>query len=223
MSRNIKEVRAVAKALAIAAAVALACVMVFQWEMSVQQLAGMRSDLAQARQSSDRFQAALKFFELQTSLGVADYGDSPSGIMASDPDILALTKRLKTPDAAFDWVVSNISYSRAVALDNISARPVYLNRVGNCQGKANLLASMMLDMGVPSESMRIVYGHVRKDGMPSAHAWLEVLKEGRWIVYDSTPFLQSGPGKYDRDQYYAQNSVVPVVVYTDKHVGFDLE
>jgi transglutaminase-like putative cysteine protease len=217
------EARAVMRAMGIALAVAVACVIVFQWEMSAEQLAGARSDLAQAQSAQERFSAALKFFELQSTMGVADYGQAPAGITPADADVARLASQLKTPEASFGWVTSKISYTQSSAMEGVPARAVLKNRIGNCQGKANLLASLMLAQGVRREDMRVIYGQVRKDGMPGAHAWLEVFQAGRWWVYDSTPYLQSGAGKYDRDQFYTQNSVVPVVVYNDQRVGFDLE
>lgn len=212
-------IRAVGTALLIAVSVVLA----LEFASTSRELSAARRDLATERADDDKLVAMLKFFELQTTTGVADYGSAPQGIMPGHPRIASLAGRLKTPRAAFDYVNGRIGYSRTTPLADVSAIDVLDKRVGNCQGTANLLVSLFIAQGINPEDARVVYGHVRKDGMPSAHAWVELFLEGRWWVADATPYTDSGAGIFDRDQFYSQNTVVPVVVYNNEGVGFGPE
>jgi hypothetical protein len=209
-------IRAVGAALLIAVSLVLAV----EFSSTSRELSAARRDLATERADDDKLVAMLKFFELQTTTGVADYGSAPQGIMPGHPRILKLAGTLKTPRASFDYVTERIGYSRTTTLADVSAIDVLDKRMGNCQGTANLLISLFMAQGIPPKDARVVYGHVRKDGMPSSHAWVEVFLEKRWWVADATPYTDAGAGIYDRDQFYSQNTVVPVVVYDSQGVGF---
>lgn len=212
-------IRAIGTALLIAVSVVLAV----EFAGTSRELSVARRDLAAERADDEKLVAMVKFFELQTTTGVADYGNAPLGILPGHPRIAALAEQLKTPRAAFEHIAERIGYSRTTTLADVSAIDVLDRRMGNCQGTANLLISLFLAQGVPPKDARVVYGHVRKDGMPSTHAWVEVFLEKRWWVADATPFTDSGAGIYDRDQFYSQNTVVPVVVYNNEGVGFGAE
>lgn len=212
-------IRAVGAALLIGVSVVLA----LELSSASRELSVARRDLAAERAAESKLASMVKFFELQTTTGVADYSAAPQGILPGHPRVASLARRLKTPRAAFDYVAGRIAYSRTTTLAELSAIDVLDKRVANCQGTANLLISLFLAQGIGPKDTRVVYGHVRKDGMPSTHAWVEVFLEERWWVADATPYTDSGAGIYDRDQFYSQNTVVPVVVYNNQGVGFGSE
>lgn len=205
------------------ALVAVACVLAFGLGLEARRVDTVQHLLASERARGARDVCALKFFELQTTLGVADYGHASQGIAAWAPAVRALARRLPSIDDSFRFVSDRIGYTHTSDTGAMRADVVLKHRIGNCQGKANLLFSLLMAQGVSPSTMRIVYAELVKDGMPSTHAWVELHTRDRWWVIDSTPFLAVGPGVYDRDRYYAQNSVVPVLAYTDTSVDFTVK
>lgn len=74
-----------------------------------------------------------------------------------------------------DWVLENVTYGNA---DN-TPWAVFQNRVGICQGKANLLKVMLLTQNIPAVG---VNGWIGKDG----HAWTYAYDGQNWYVCDPT-------------------------------------
>lgn len=76
----------------------------------------------------------------------------------------------------FNWVVQNIKYENA---DN-DPYAVFKNRIGICQGYANLLFIMMHSLDIPAFVCNGILNPV------GGHAWNYVNCDGKWYVSDPT-------------------------------------
>lgn len=88
-----------------------------------------------------------------------------------------------------DWVHDNVSYGNA----NNTPWAVFQNRVGICQGKANLLKVMLLTQSIPAVGVNGWYGS-------EGHAWIYAHDGSNWYVCDPTnahgKILMSDYSKY---------------------------
>ena len=128
---------------------------------------------------------------------------------------LELTAGLKTDkekyDKCFNWVAKNITYGHS---DN-DPYPVFINRVGVCQGYANLLFIMLHSLGVPSF---VCNGILNPLG---GHAWNYVYCDGNWYVSDPT---NNGSFMLITPSYYSHlfPSSFDVVLYKENGVWYNL-
>ena len=76
----------------------------------------------------------------------------------------------------FNWVVNNIKYEYA----NNDPYPVFKNKVGICQGYANLLFIMLHSLDIPAFVCNGILNPV------GGHAWNYVNCDGKWYVSDPT-------------------------------------
>lgn len=214
------QTRVAVKALGFSLVICTALVGALGWFSATADLRAARAELEELRQRSRLQQAAIKFFTLQSTLGVADFGGAPSGIREESPSIRGLARRLGTIERAFEFVAGDVEYTRRTTSPETDAVQVLARRLGNCQGKANLMASLLLDLGGDPETTKVVYGSVILKDMPSNHAWVECVLDGRTWVIDTTDFLPAGPGIYDHAEFYNANSAVPVVIYDADQLAF---
>lgn len=128
---------------------------------------------------------------------------------------LELTEGLETDkekyEKCFNWVTNNITYGHA---DN-DPYPVFVNRVGVCQGYANLLFIMLHSIGVPSF---VCNGILNPLG---GHAWNYVYCDGIWYVSDPTnngSFMLITPSFYS----HLLPSSFDVVLYKENGVCYNL-
>ena len=76
----------------------------------------------------------------------------------------------------FNWVVNNIKYEYA----NNDPYPVFKNKVGICQGYANLLFIMLHSLDIPAFVCNGILDPI------GGHAWNYVYCDGEWYVSDPT-------------------------------------
>lgn len=86
------------------------------------------------------------------------------------------TTQKKKYDAIHNWAKDNIQYSHS---DN-DPYPVFINRIGVCQGYANLVTVMCYSQDIP---IVVVNGYLSTYG---AHAWVYACPDGKWYVGDPT-------------------------------------
>ena len=79
-------------------------------------------------------------------------------------------------NAIHNWVKNNIEYNHS---DN-DPYPVFINRMGVCQGYANLVTVMCYSQDIP---IVVVNGYLSTYG---AHAWVYACTDGKWYVGDPT-------------------------------------
>ena len=116
--------------------------------------------------------------EMTDTLGRANITDEQyAEIQAFAQELTAgLSTNKAKYDACFKWIVSNIKYEHA---DN-DPYPVFVNRVGVCQGYANLLFIMMHSLDIPAF---VCNGILNPLG---GHAWNYVYCDSKWYVSDPT-------------------------------------
>lgn len=103
----------------------------------------------------------------------------------------------------FKWIVCNIRYSYE-GTDN-NPYPVFINKVGVCQGYANLLKIMLHSQDIPCI---LVNGYLKPIG---GHAWDYVCIDGTWYVSDPTnngSFLISSLSSYTHLDPYHLDAVL---------------
>lgn len=92
-----------------------------------------------------------------------------------DKIVAGMTSQKAIHDCLLTWVFNSIEYTES---DN-DPYPVFKNRKGICQGKANLLKVMLLSQNIPAVSAN---GFTWGQG----HAWLYVCLDGKWYLSDPT-------------------------------------
>ena len=122
-----------------------------------------------------------------------------------------LTTNKAKYDACFKWITTNIKYEHA---DN-DPYPVFINRVGVCQGYANLLFIMMHSLDIPAF---VCNGILNPLG---GHAWNYVYCDSRWYVSDPT---NNGSWYVDATSSYAHllPSSFDVVLFKGDGVWYNL-
>lgn len=131
--------------------------------------------------------------EMTDTLGRANITDEQyAEIQAFAQELTAgLTTDKDKYNTCFNWVVNNIRYDYA---DN-DPYPVFKNKVGICQGYANLLFIMLHSLDVPAF---VCNGQVNVPPY-GGHAWNYVYDGTRWWVSDPTNngnFLMRSPAGY---------------------------
>lgn len=105
-----------------------------------------------------------------------------------DPQIKELAISLGGPSEIYLFVRDDIEYSETYDKER-TALEVLENRKGDCLGKADLLAALLLSYGYSRDEVKVSMGYVTHEGQRRHHAWLEFNNEGKWIVLDSSTFL----------------------------------
>ncbi|MDP2788880.1 MAG: hypothetical protein Q8O46_02395, partial [bacterium] len=60
---------------------------------------------------------------------------------------------------------------------------------GDCLGKSDLLAGLLLAYEYSSREVIVNMGYVTRNDERRHHAWVELNSNGKWIVLDSSQFL----------------------------------
>ncbi|MBR6692178.1 MAG: transglutaminase domain-containing protein, partial [Bacteroidaceae bacterium] len=116
--------------------------------------------------------------EMTDTLGRANITpEQYAEIQAFTEDLVAgLTTDKEKYTKCFNWVVQNIKYEYA---DN-DPYAVFKNRIGICQGYANLLFIMMHSLDIPAFVCNGILNPI------GGHAWNYVYCDGKWYVSDPT-------------------------------------
>lgn len=125
----------------------------------------------------------------QSGANAEDWQLLPSGDVQMTPEIRNLSYTICAGAATLQdkikkinqWIVINLQYDEeslvAGRRKKQDARFVYRNRLGVCEGYANLTAALLRSAGIPTR-------YVRSDAMN--HAWLQVRIGGSWEMVDAT-------------------------------------
>jgi hypothetical protein len=132
-----------------------------------------------------------------------------ANVVPGDPSVLALARRLGTPEAAYRYVRDGIAYDPSLP----AASPADAMQAGaaSCLSKAALLASIYRAQGMDDDAVRVVTGQVRTPEGLMEHAWLEVEHGGRCLQQDPSALL----GSFAFDQFEG-------TAYTRAHVRREL-
>lgn len=143
---------------------------------------------------------------------------APLLVSSKDPEIKELAKSLGEPQEIYLFVRDNIAYSEDYT-DNRIAKEVLNSRKGDCLGKADLLASLLLASGYSSDQVVVSMGYVTRNGERRHHAWVEVNSNGKWIVLDSSQFLGNFEfDNWETSSFYHTYQAQPYAQFNDKYV-----
>lgn len=108
----------------------------------------------------------------------------------NNPQTLALSEKLKSPDNIINWVGKNINYDFNKA-EKLSGKSGYTftnpdvtlqSELGICIDKSTLAATMLKHQNIPTY---IICGNIK--GIEAKHAWIKSYINGVWKNIDVTP------------------------------------
>lgn len=122
-------------------------------------------------------------------------GELTSLVTPGDRRVKALAQELKTPQNAYQYLRDAIAFDPSLPLEPAGA--IAEQKRASCLGKAVLLSSIYLAMGMTSDEVRIVTGEVEAGQGILDHAWVEIEHRGECLQQDTTDLL----GRFDYDQF----------------------
>ena len=138
-------------------------------------------------------------------------------VTPEDLRVQALAKELKTPQNAYLYLRDAIAFDPSLPVE--PAGVIAEQKRASCLGKAVLLASIYLAMGMDSDEVRVVTGEVEAGQGIIDHAWVEIEHSGKCLQQDSTDLL----GKFTYDQFQGMaytNAFIRRESYTFNDKGF---
>ncbi len=148
---------------------------------------------------------------------------APMLVSSNDPAIKGLAKSMEGPEEIYKFVRDEIKYSEDYD-DKRMATEVLDSKQGDCLGKANLLAGLLLAYGYSSNEVIVSMGYVTRNDGPRHHAWVELKSNGKLIVLDSSQFL----GKFEFDRwekvsFYQAYQAQPYAEFNDRFVHVNMD
>lgn len=123
----------------------------------------------------------------------------PDGLVSlvtpGDRRVKMLAEELHTPENAYRFLQDSITFDPS--LPAVSAGDVITEKRASCLGKAVLLCSLYLSMGMKEHQVRVVTGEVEAGQGVLDHAWVELEYGGNCLQQDSTDLL----GRFSFDQF----------------------
>ena len=127
---------------------------------------------------------------------IVNHADGLSALVTPDDRrVKALARELKTPLNAYLYLRDSVAFDPALPV--LPAGEIAEQKRASCLGKAVLLSSLYLAMGMNSNEVRVVTGEVEAGQGILDHAWVELEHEGRCLQQDSTDLL----GRFSFDQF----------------------
>lgn len=149
---------------------------------------------------------------------IANHADELSALVTPDDGrVKALARELKTPLNAYHYLRDSVAFDPSLPV--LPAGEIAAQKKASCLGKAVLLCSLYLAMGMSSNDVRIVTGEVEAGQGILDHAWVELEHEGRCLQQDSTDLL----GRFSFDQFQGMaytNAFIRRESYTFNNKGF---
>lgn len=138
-------------------------------------------------------------------------------VTPGDRRVQALAKELRTPQKAYLYLRDAIAFDPSLPVE--PAGVIADQKRASCLGKAVLLCSIYLAMGMDSNEVRVVTGEVEAGQGIIDHAWVEIEHDGKCLQQDSTDLL----GKFTYDQFQGMaytNAFIRRESYTFNDRGF---
>lgn len=138
-------------------------------------------------------------------------------ITPQDRRVQALARELKTPQKAYLYLRDAITFDPSLPVE--PAGVIAEEKRASCLGKAVLLSSIYLAMGMDSSEIRVVTGEVEAGQGIIDHAWVEIEHNGECLQQDSTDLL----GIFSYDQFKGMaytNAFIKRESYTFNDKGF---
>jgi len=161
----------------------------------------------------DKDPPAISFHDM-----IVNHADHLSLLVTpGDRRVQALAKKLATPQNAYLYLRDAIAFDPSLPVE--PAGIIAEQKRASCLGKAVLLSSIYLAMGMKSEEVRVVTGEVEAGPGIIDHAWVEIEHDGKCLQQDSTDLL----GKFTYDQFPGMaytNAFIRRESYTFNDKGF---
>jgi hypothetical protein len=149
---------------------------------------------------------------------IVNHADGLSSLVTpKDRRIRSLANELKTPRNAYIYLRDSVAFDPS--LPSMPAGEIADQKRASCLGKAVLLSSLYLAMGMTSNEVRVVTGEVEAGQGILDHAWVELEHEGRCLQQDSTDLL----GRFSFDQFQGMaytNAFIKRELYAFNDKGF---
>lgn len=149
---------------------------------------------------------------------IVNHADELSSLVTpKDRRIKTLANELRTPQNAYIYLRDSVAFDPS--LPSLPAGEIAEQKRASCLGKAVLLCSLYLAMGMNPNQVRIVTGEVEAGQGILDHAWVELEHEGRCLQQDSTDLL----GKFSFDQFRGMsytNAFIKRELYAFNDKGF---
>ena len=127
---------------------------------------------------------------------IVNHADDLSSLVTPDDRrVKALAGELKTPQNAYLYLRDSVAFDPSLPV--LPAGEIAVQKRASCLGKAVLLSSLYLAMGMNSDEVRVVTGEVEAGQGILDHAWVELEHEGKCLQQDSTDLL----GRFSFDQF----------------------
>lgn len=127
---------------------------------------------------------------------IVNHADGFSALVTPDDRrVKALARELKTPQNAYLYLRDSVAFDPSLPVR--PAGEIAEEKRASCLGKAVLLCSLYLAMGLSSAEVRVVTGEVEAGQGILDHAWVELEYQGRCLQQDSTDLL----GRFSFDQF----------------------
>jgi len=147
---------------------------------------------------------------------------APLLVNSKDPMIKELAVSLGGQEEIYRFVRDNIDYSEDYD-ERRMATEVLDTRQGDCLGKANLLAGLLIAYGYSSKEVMVNMGYVTLNEERKHHAWVELNSSGKWMVLDSSQFLGNFEfNRWDRTSFYEVYQAQPYAEFNDRYVQVDM-
>ncbi len=197
---------------ALVAAIALSIV---GWYQSSVSMGALERRIADVQRENEFLEETVRF--VGKAYRTYDFKYAQSYVQPGDPEIVALAKRLGTPEAAYEFVRDDVKYS-PYATSHVAANIVLQDRRGDCLGQSNLLASLLRAMGVPPDRVEVVFGSIWLDKLYVNHGWVEYEVDDKVWGLDSTIYLgRFGFRQWPRQDFYRRYKARARFVYDDTH------
>ncbi|MDD1745094.1 MAG: transglutaminase domain-containing protein [Candidatus Methanoperedens sp.] len=93
------------------------------------------------------------------------------------------------------------------------------SKQGDCLGKSDILARMLLAYGYSSREVIVSMGYVTRNDERRHHAWVELNSKGKWIVLDPSQFLGNFEfDRWDKASFYQAYQAQPYAEFNDRFV-----
>jgi len=140
---------------------------------------------------------------------------APLLVDAEDAEIKELAAALNKPEEIYLFVRDGIEYSEDYTKQRAASDVLY-SKQGDCLGKADLLAALLLARGYSDEEVFVSMGHVTLDGVRRHHAWVEFNYKGKWLVLDASQFLGNFEfERWDREGFYQAYGARPYAEFNN--------
>jgi len=147
---------------------------------------------------------------------------APLLVNSKDPAIKELAVSLGGQEEIYRFVRDNIDYSDEYD-ERRMATEVLDTRQGDCLGKANLLAGLLIAYGYSFKDVNVNMGYVTLNEERKHHAWVELNSNGKWMVLDSSQFLGNFEfNRWDRTSFYEVYQAQPYAEFNDRYVQVDM-